>query len=845
MQRPLFVRAASASFVLAVLAAVGAPTEAHAQDFTPVTRPSRIVPPGKSLAGTDDSDALALNPAQLGFIPSWELRYTHVQLPKDATTLQPGRGDAVGLAFPLLFGLSTGVRFEFVRPPQNAPLPRASSFTWGLAWKLADSLAIAVDVRRWYSDDLVTLDSATSLDVGLAMRPSPYYGLAFVARDLNAPRGQAFGPDSHITRSFDFGLAIRPTGTRMFELGLETTVWGKSGPGEPGWSPRATIGADIPRVGRLLLSGQVNDWRDQHALKESWVLTAGVEFGVSSSRLGAGIIGGKGLGGGSNPGWYVSAAVAGYEEPGVRLPDRAVTIRIEETPGARGHVRLLRRLARLGRDPSVRAIAIIAKAEPASSTAHAEELADAIAALQQKGVKVLCHFEDGGGKGLLACSGADKILLTPAGGLRFAGLRSQSMYFGEGLRKLGIEPDFIRIKEHKSAPESFVREGPTEQSAKDTADFLANIEAIYLGRLAKGRKLTEAQVKLAIAKGPFVADEAIAVGFADAKAFDDEINKHIREVVGEYVRVEEDEAQTVAPKAFGTQPRIAVVYIDGDIVDGRNQQIPLIGEKMAGSYSIADALKEAREDPNIKGVVLRIESPGGSSLASDVMWREAELLYKSGKPVVVSMGSVAASGGYYAAAFGAPIYADAATVTGSIGIFYGKADVSGLLTKLGVHVVTQKTAPKADAESFYRPFTDEERIELEDKVGKFYSVFLDRVSRGRNMTVEQVDAVGHGKVWLGVAAKQKGLVDVVGGFDAALAAIRQQTGLDPDVAVQELPVEKNGILDLVLGLMGAETPVPNVASLPKMLGVYARALVPFIVYAPDEPLALWEGIEAP
>ncbi|MEO7093561.1 MAG: signal peptide peptidase SppA, partial [Polyangiales bacterium] len=470
---------------------------------------------------------------------------------------------------------------------------------------------------------------------------------------------------------------------------------------------------------------------------------------------------------------------------------------------------------------------------------------DAIAALQQKGVKVICHFEDAGGKGLLACSGADKILLTPAGGIRFAGLRSQSMYFGEGLRKLGIEPDFIRIKEHKSAPESFVREGPTEQAAKDTAEFLAGVESIYLDRLSRGRKLTPAQIKIAIAKGPFVADEAIAAGFADAKAFDDEIGKHVREVVGEYVRVEEDDPQTQAPKAFGTLPRIAVVYLDGDIVDGRSQQIPLIGEKMAGSYTIADALKEAREDPNIKGVVLRIESPGGSSLASDIMWREAELLYKSGKPIVVSMGSVAASGGYYAAAFGAPIYADAATVTGSIGIFYGKADVSGLLGKLGIHVVTQKTAPKADAESFYRPFTDEERIELEEKVGKFYSVFLDRVSRGRKMTVEQVDAVGHGKVWLGSAAKKQGLVDFVGGFEAAFADIRAQTGLDPDVAVQELPIEKNGILDLVLGLMGAEAPPPSVASLPKMLGIYARAMVPFIVYAPDEPLALWEGLEAP
>ena len=834
------------SLLLAALAtALTVVTTKVDADDTLVPRPPRIQPPGKSLAGTDDSDAIALNPAQIAFMPSYELRYTHVQLPKDATTLQPGRGDALGFATPLLFGLATGVRLDLVRPPEASPLPRMTAFTWALALKLADSAAIAIDVRRWYSDDLDSVDGATSIDVGYAERFSRFLGFAFVARDLNGPRGHIVSPNATISRSFDFGLAIRPLGTRVIELGLETTLWGRSFSGEPTWTPRATLGFDIPRIGRALLAAQVNDPTNNTSAKNSWFLTAGIEFVAGYGRLGGGVVAGKGLGS-TGPGWYVTAAQTGYVDPGVgiKFPDRAVTIRIEETPSTRGHVHLLRRLAKLGRDPGVRAIVLIMKAEPASSTAHAEELADMIAALQQKGVKVLCHFEDTGGKGLLACASADRILLQPAGGVRFAGLRSQTMYFGEGLRKIGIEPDFIRIKEHKSAPEAFVREGPTPQAEIDQKEFLAEVEKIYLERLAQGRHLTPAQVKTQIAKGPFVADEAIAAGLADAKAFDDEIPKHVREVVGEYVRVVEDDPDTEAPKSFGTQPKIAIVYIDGDIVDGRSQNIPLLGEKMAGSYTIAETLKQVREDSSVKGVIVRIESPGGSSLASDVMWREAELLGKS-KPTIVSMGSVAASGGYYAAAFGVPIYADRGTVTGSIGIFYGKADISGLLTKLGVHVVTHKTAPKADAESFYRPFTDEERNELEVKVGEFYAVFLDRVARGRKMSIEAVDAVGHGKVWLGDQAKAHGLIDVVGGIDAAFGALRAQLDEGPDIAVEELPVEKNGLLDLVLGLMGAEAPPPSVASLPKLLGQYARAVAPFIVYRPDEPLAMWEGLEAP
>jgi protease-4 len=210
------------------------------------------------------------------------------------------------------------------------------------------------------------------------------------------------------------------------------------------------------------------------------------------------------------------------------------------------------------------------------------------------------------------------------------------------------------------------------------------------------------------------------------------------------------------------------------------------------------------------------------------------------------MGSVAASGGYYAAAFGAPIYANRATVTGSIGIFYGKADLSGLLSKIGIHIHTEKTAPHADAESLYRGFTEEERVELIRKVGQFYSVFLDRVSRGRNMTIDQVDAVGHGKVWLGDDAKAHGLVDVVGGFDDALAALRAQLNLSADAPIAELPVEKNGLVDFVLDLVGiGAAPDPSVARLPKTLAPYADALAPFVIYGPDQALALYEGIGAP
>jgi protease-4 len=814
---------------------------------TVVARPPRVDAPGRSLAGTDDVDAITLNPAQLGYIPSWELRYTHVEIPNGSTTIQPGRGDALAFGTPLIFGISTGFRLDLVRPPHDnaGALPRMSAFSWALAWELSSALALGTTVRRWYADGLDALNGATALDVGLAIRPDRHLGIAIVGRDLNAPRGDtpvSVNPDAHLGRSFDFGLAIRPTGRRDFEIGLESTLFANATGGQPRWSPRATLGLDVPRVGRATASFQVWDPSSGDAFKSSWSMTLGFEFGFGHARVGAGLVAGKQLH--ANPGFYATASIAGFVQPGMRDPEHAVSIRIEETPGARGHVRLIRKLAKISRDPTIRAVVLIAKTDLAGSTAHAEELGDAIATLQANGKKVLCHLEDAGGKSLLSCAGADRILIHPAGGLRFAGLRTQTMYFGEALGKIGVVPDFLRIRDHKTAPEGYVRSGPTPTHAADDREFLLGIEAVYLDRLAAGRKLPRDVVKKSIDGGPYVADEMIAAGFADAKAFDDELGKEVDRLLGEHVVVEKYDPDLQAPKSFGPQPHLAIVYLDGDIVDGRSQKLPIIGGQLAGSYTIAEALQQVRSDPSVKGVILRIESPGGSSLASDVMWREAELLAKA-KPVIVSMGSVAASGGYYAAAFGAPIYANRATVTGSIGIFYGKADVSGLLDKLGIHVVTQRTAPRADAESLYRPFSDEERTLLSTKVEQFYSVFLDRVARGRHLSVDQVDAVGRGKVWLGDAAKAHGLVDEVAGIETAMRKLRLQLELPPDVQWQELPAEKNDLLDFVLGAFGVTADVPSVAALPKSIAPYAAAIAPFVVFRPDEALAMYEGIGEP
>jgi protease-4 len=383
----------------------------------------------------------------------------------------------------------------------------------------------------------------------------------------------------------------------------------------------------------------------------------------------------------------------------------------------------------------------------------------------------------------------------------------------------------------------------SETARADHEDLLREIDAVFTRNMVLYRHIPEDKLRAATAKGPFIASEAREAGFVDGLAFDDEIERVTQELVQRNIKYEKYEEPTLAPDVFGARGKIAVVHVDGDIVDGRSQHIPIVDTRLVGSYSMAETIKQVREDPMVKAVVLRIDSPGGSSLASDVMWRELVLLGQT-KPLIVSMGSVAASGGYYIASASRNIYALPLTVTGSIGIFYGKADVSGLLDKIGVNVETYKTAPRADAESLYRPFTPDEKVELEHKVEQFYDVFLDRVSRGRGMTKAAVDAIGRGRVWTGQQALERHLVDHMGGLRHALDAAREASGLASDAPVVELPREEVSIVEQVVKLAtGGRAATTPVDALPAQVRALARALAPMAVYRADQPLARMEWVD--
>jgi protease-4 len=819
----------------------------------PPVEPSRLPSLGRSVAGTDDSTAIAQNPANLAYLPGAELRWQGIFLGEGLKA--PYQGHAFSLGFKLPFNFATGLRVDLVNPPQDAFGGLSANYqwvTWGLGYRASDALSFGFSLQRAYSGGPVA-GSLGSYSFGITARPSNVIGASFVAADINSPldaaasrRLDALGaPNVSLGASITEALAIRPFKTRAVELGLELRYLTTPDV----YQPRATLGVDVPYVGRLRGEFQLDD---PEAHSPSWTASASLSVYVNgtdgSSDLEGGAVTGTGLGQRGSWNFISGFAVRNFREPtgfgpteygqtggGDGIIRNAIKIRIENTPNAREHVALLRKLWSLSQEGDVAAVVFELRTSPADSLAHIQELRDAVALLRARGKKTMCHLEDASGAALYLCSATDRTLMNPSGGLRFAGLRTHHFYFAKLLEKIGVQADFVRIGAHKSAPERLTRDGASDTAREDTVDLLQQDERWLMGDIAHDRGMTVEALREKVATGPFVATEAKAAGLVDAFAFDDEVEKAATDLVGSHVALIDSDRAPVAPERFGPTKSVALVYLDGDIIDGRSRTIPLVDMSLVGSYTIADTLKSVRESPLVSAVVLRIESPGGSSMASDVMWREV-LLTARVKPVIVSMGDVAASGGYYVAAPATRIFANPLTVTGSIGVFYGKADVSGLLKKLGVTVEVYKTAPRADAESLYRPFTDEERVELQRKVGQFYGVFVSRVADGRHMSADAVDRIGQGRVWTGDQAKQNGLVDELGGLRQALAYARKLGDLPEDSPIVELPEIKHSLIGQILGIDGIHSS-DLVTALPESVMSVAHAMAPFLVHPADRPLS--------
>ncbi len=397
-------------------------------------------------------------------------------------------------------------------------------------------------------------------------------------------------------------------------------------------------------------------------------------------------------------------------------------------------------------------------------------------------------------------SACEEIILPPSGRFNVLGLRSEALFLRDTLATAGIEADLESIAEYKTTPDMFRRTSMTEPHREMLEAILDSIFDELTAAIAEGRGIAEEQVRQLIDEMPMTPDAALAAGLIDATLYEDELAAHLapREDVrtaadSEADDLTDDHAPLVTwdnaarwlrhPARWTTRERIGVVSLEGMIVPGKSRRmpmpVPLPVEAQAGAETLTAALRQAEADPRIAAVIFHVDSPGGSSLASDLIWRQVRRL-RERKPVVVLMGGQATSGGYYVSAPADQIVARPTTLTGSIGIWGGKFVIGDLYEKLEVGHQDVQRGARANLYSEFRPFDEEEREQVRQELGATYARFKQVVAQGRDMTEEGVEEIARGRVWTGEQAVRIGLADELGDFETTLAMAKRLAELDPE-----------------------------------------------------------------
>ena len=439
--------------------------------------------------------------------------------------------------------------------------------------------------------------------------------------------------------------------------------------------------------------------------------------------------------------------------------------------------------------------------------AKAEELRDAIADFRTSGKPVYAYIEFGLNKEYYIATACDKIVVPPPGELFITGLAADVMFFRGSLDKLGIYPDIFQIGKYKSVGDMFTQKKMTDAHREYVNSLLDDLFDRYIAGIAQARHKSPEDVRKLIDDAPYNAAKAKEVGLIDEAVYHDELEKEIKASLGykdsdQFAPVKASEYRDVSPEALGLNKgeKVAVIYATGDIGSGRSENSPSGGQSI-GSDTLAKALTDAAADKSIKAIVMRVDSPGGSGLASDIIWHAVEAANQK-KPVVISMGDVAASGGYYISASASKIVAQPSSITGSIGVVAGKPVMKGLYDWLGISNEYVLRGKEAGMFRETEKFSDDERAKFEDWIKTtYYNDFVPKVAKGRHKDPKDVDAVGQGRVWTGAQAKDRGLVDEFGGLDRAIEVAKQLAKIPADKGVERviLPYPQTFLQELLSG----------------------------------------------
>jgi protease IV len=452
-------------------------------------------------------------------------------------------------------------------------------------------------------------------------------------------------------------------------------------------------------------------------------------------------------------------------------------------------------LRRAARDPKVQALVVkLGGARPTLPLATAQELRDAVRTLREADKLTVAWAEtfgeaDRGSVAYYLASAFEEVWLQPSGDVCLNGVAVEVPFLRGALDKVGVTPEVAQRHEYKNAANTFTERGFTDAHREATERLVASATEQLVEGIAVARRLEASAVRDLADRAPLFSDEAATAGLVDHLGYRDEVYAAVRERLGEdavlryvsrYRRQSRSKLATLSQRMTPPADRetVAVIHVSGPIHLGRSGRRPMSNDS-AGAATVTAALRAAAEAPDVKAVVLRVNSPGGSYVASDAIWRQVELTRQADTPVVVSMGEVAASGGYFVAMGADVVVAEPGTVTGSIGVLSGKAVVDGLVDRLGIGHEGVTGTRRGLMFSPLRGFTDDEWERLNAWLDRIYDDFVAKAAAGRQLPPDHVHEVAKGRVWTGADAKERGLIDELGGLALAVDLARERAGLAP------------------------------------------------------------------
>ncbi len=812
----------SVACLAALLAGAGASAETAAVTQRSVSDGVALPPTGAALA--DEATASEVNPGGLGALSAPQLQYLHE---RDLRLDNVGDGLFFGLR--IAGPVEGGLALQWIRQ-HNAPAKRKTS--WSLALG-SESLALGVTYNLFSSHESADIEHLTTFDAGLLVRPLRVLSLGLSVRDFDAE----YFLGSPLPRRWDLGLGLRPFTDRI-TFGADLLVDDRSG-FQTAQLQFTLLGE--PVRGLVLQAGLVTPLHGGEVIGQ-------LGLTLNEDYAGIGYTAGSGAESPSSLDHLIQLRVSGERYRAIPLPRpaRYLVLDIDKvlaeptggliqlvSPSHREpYLELLQTLRRLRTDSAISGVLLKVGEMPTLGHAKVEELRAELLALRQAGKRVVAAFMDGGNAEYQLATAAEKIWAVPQATFMVNGYSASATFLAETLNKVGVTVDVARVGAYKNAPDQLTRTDMSPEERQVLNRYLDQLSAGMVEQVAQSRKLAPEKFREVIDRGILSAQAAKDAGLVDGVVYPDELPKLIEELQGGVVDFSYDyPGPPTFPRRWGVGPRIGIVLVDGLISEGKSRSDPLGATRVAGAESIIKALEAAAEDPTVRAVVVRVDSSGGSGSASDLIWR-AVIKLRERKPVVVSMGDYAASGGYYVAMAGDEVLAEPTTLTGSIGVFAIKPNVGPLLEKIGAKRVVLKRGDKADLLSLDHPWSPEEQKAMQRYVDEFYDVFITKVAESRKLDKAKVDALAQGRVHSGADAKDLGLVDALGGLDDAIERAKARASLagsDVDVALIR---PESGAMNLEFASAEGDE---SLARISKLLG---RPFDLALLEMADRPLAL-------